>query len=421
MALESVFECPRTLKKLRSAPLGELLDGFCDWLLQHGFSRSIVRTHLSNVSHLNQHLGTRNRAGLKRLSSQAVKRFFRHYPLRARNRGPLNQHLARVQFSISRFIEYLRCSGLFEPSVKTPIYHPLRDAYLQWMREHQHVAPGTIELRSHSISQFLRWLGPQATPQGCLELTAEKIERFFLPYAQKMGRSARRSMQSALRTFLRFCLSQGYIQRPLEHAVPTWRTYKLATVPRGVTDQQALKVLQSIDRNSSVGRRDYAICQLLYTYGVRGGQVRALRYEDIDWAHDQILFRASKHGKDSLLPLTVEIGESLLEYLKNVRPPSPDPHVFLTSRAPYHALLQSNALSAIVERCLRKADIQVSSKGAHAFRHCFATRMLQQGHSLKAIADVLGHRHLGTTFIYTKVDFNSLRQVALPWPEEVAR
>jgi len=51
----------------------------------------------------------------------------------------------------------------------------------------------------------------------------------------------------------------------------------------------------------------------------------------------------------------------------------------------------------------------------------FATRMVQQGHSLKAIADVLGHRHLGTTFIYTKVDFNSLKQVPLEWPEEVSK
>jgi len=167
-----------------------------------------------------------------------------------------------------------------------------------------------------------------------------------------------------------------------------------------------------------VGRRDYAICQLLYTYGVRGGQVRALRYEDIDWAHNQILFRASKHGKDSLLPLTVAVGESLLDYLKHARPPCQDPHVFLTSRAPYHALVHSNSLSAIVERHLRKAGIEVTSKGAHAFRHGFATRMLQEGHSLKAVADVLGHRHLSTTFIYTKVDFNSLKEVALRWPKE---
>ncbi len=157
-------------------------------------------------------------------------------------------------------------------------------------------------------------------------LTAETVERFFLPYAQKMGHSARRSMQAALRTFLRFCLHQGHVQRPLERAVPTWRTYKLATVPRGLTDEQALKVLQGIDRNSNTGRRDYAIFKLLYTYGVRGGQVRALRLEDIDWAQSQILFRASKQGKDSLLPLTAKVGESLLEYLKSARPPSQHPH-----------------------------------------------------------------------------------------------
>ncbi len=74
----------------------------------------------------------------------------------------------------------------------------------------------------------------------------------------------------------------------------------------------------------------------------------------------------------------------------------------------------------MVERHLRHAGVEVTSKGAHAFRHCFATRMLQEGHSLKAIADVLGHRHLATTFIYTKVDFHSLQQVPLAWPEEVS-
>ena len=187
MALELVFECPRTLKKLRSGPLGRILDGFCDWLLEHGFTRYTVRTHLSNVSHLNEHLGARNGAGWRTLSPQTVNGFLRGYPLQARNRGPLGQHLSRVQFSVSRFIEYLSSSGLFEPSTKTPIYQPLRDAYLQWMRIHQHAAAGTIELRSHSISQFLEWLGPKATPQGCLELTAETVERFFLPYAQKDG------------------------------------------------------------------------------------------------------------------------------------------------------------------------------------------------------------------------------------------
>ena len=418
MALERVFECPRTLKKLRSGPLGELLDGFCDWLLEHGFARSTVRKHLANVRQLDEHLNARNGAGGQILSAEDVYGVLREYSRSARNRRPLEHHRARVRFAVNRFLAYLRSSGRFEPAAHTAIYQPLRDAYLLWLRDHQHAAAGTIELRSRSISQFLQWLGPQATPQGCLALTPETIERFFLPYAQQKGPSVRRLMQSALRTFLRFCLHQGYVHQPLDRAVPTLRTYKLATVPRGLTDAQALKVLHGIDRNSDVGRRDYAICQLLYTYGVRGGQVRELRLEDIDWAKNQILFRASKQGKDSLLPFTAQVGESLLDYLQNARPPAKDPHVFLTSRAPYHPLVDASALSAMVERHLRVADIEVTSKGPHVFRHGFATRMLQEGHSLKAIADVLGHRHLATTFIYTKVDFNSLQQVALEWPQE---
>ncbi|WP_053550353.1 site-specific integrase [Desulfuromonas soudanensis] len=304
---------------------------------------------------------------------------------------------------------------------QSEIFAPLLDAYLEWMQHYQHAAAGTCELRAQYLTVFLRYLGPQATLQGLAKLSPESIEAFFLAYAQKVGKAARRSMQSTLRTFFRFCLHRGYVREPLDLAVPTLRAYKLASVPRGLTEAQARQVLQGIDRKTTVGRRDYAIVQLLHTYGVRGGQVRALRLEQIDWAQNRIFFAASKGGKDSCLPLTVEVGESLLNYLQNARPSSSNPQVFLTSRAPYHPLPRSSSLSVIIERRIRAASIEIPSKGAHAFRHGFATRMLAQGEPFKAIADVLGHRHLGTTFIYTKVDFNALKQVALEWPQEVTR
>ena len=419
MALELVFECPRTLSRLSNGPLGKLLDGFCNWLLSHGYRRGTIRKHLFNVSHLNEHLGGPRCGFRESLSSRDVAGFFKTYPLLCRRQGALQGRVRRVRYSINRFLYYLRESGLLDPSSGQQIYQPLMAAYLKWMRDYQHASKGTIGVRCHSITQFLEWLGPEAVPEGLLRLSSDRIEEFFISYAQSMGRSARRSTQSALRTFLRFCLHNGYIEQPLDRAVPTLRTYKLATVPRGLTDIQAQQVLRCINRNSHVGRRDYAIVLLLYTYGVRGGQVRALRLEDIDWAQNQILFKASKHGKDSLLPLTDEVGEALLDYLQYSRPPYAYPHVFLTCRAPYHPFPHSSSLSAIVERRIRAAGIEIPSKGAHAFRHCFATRMLHKGHSLKAVADVLGHRHLQTTFIYTKVDFNALKQVPLEWPEEV--
>jgi len=419
MALEMVFECPRTLGRLSDGPLGKHLDGFCNWLLSHGYKRGTIRKHLSNVSHLNKHLASRSSGFRERLSSTDITGFFKAYSLLCRRRGGLEGHVRRVRYSINRFLDYLRESGLFHPSSGQEIYQFLLEAYLNWMRHYQHASEGTLGVRCHSISQFLEWLGPEATPEELSKLSSDRIEDFFISYVQSTGCSARRSMQSALRTFLRFCLHSGYIEQSLEYAVPTLRTYKLATVPRGLTDTQAQKVLRCINRNSHAGRRDYAILLLLYTYGVSGGQVRALRLEDINWEQNQILFKALKHGKDSHLPLTPEVGESLLDYLQTSRPSYSYPHVFLTSRAPYHPLPHPNSLSAIVGRYIRAAGIEVSNRGAHAFRHCFATRMLHKGHSLKEIADVLGHHHLGTTFIYTKVEFHALRQVALEWPEEV--
>ena len=320
MALERVFEYPRTLRRLRSGPIGKLLEGFCNWLLEHGFSRGTIRKHLFNVSHLNEHLDGPRSGVRQSVSLREVEGFFRAYPLRCRNRRAREKHLRRVGYSVNRFLAYLRDSGLLDSLPQQEIYQPLLDAYLQWMRHYQHAAEGTLKVRSHSITQFLEWLGPEATPEGLSRLTAQRIEAFFLSYAQSMGRSARRSMQSALRTFLRFCLHQGYIERPLDRAVPTLRTYKLATVPRGLSDPQAQQVLRGINRNSHAGRRDYAILQLLYTYGVRGGQVRALRLEDIDWAQNQILFQASKHGKDSRLPLTAPVGEESVGLLAKLPP-----------------------------------------------------------------------------------------------------
>ena len=419
MALELFFVCSRTLGKLQSGPLRKFLNGYGGWLLKCGFSHWTIRRHLSNVSHLNDYLDAQKVADQQTLSAEDVNGFLRKYSLKVRSRELSDTHFRHVQQSINRFIQYLRQLQLFDSSTESAIFQPLLDSYLEWMRDYQHAAPGTLALRAHSLNQFFQWLGPQATAEGILELTSETVENFFLSYARKMGRSARRSMQSALRTFLRFCLHQGFVQHPLDYAVPTLRTYKLATVPCGLTDEQANKVLNAINRDSNAGRRDYAICRMLYAYGVRGGQVRALCLQDIDWVADRIYFKALKHGKDSLLPLTAEVGQSLLDYLQHARPPCAYQEVFLTARAPYHPIPNSGTLSSIVSRHIHTAGINCRSKGAHIFRHGLATRMLKKGHSLKEIADVLGHRHLGTTFIYTKVDFNALKQVGLAWPQEV--
>lgn len=418
MALEQVFTYSCTLEKLRSEPLGHLLDNFCDELLDQGFRRGTIRFHLSHVSHLNTWLGDEKWKWKEHLTQDDVDAFYAAYKVKCRNRGPLELHLRRNRLSINRFCKHLEGKGLFKDEKDTPCYEALLSGYLQWMKDRQYAVVGTLNVRRSGLVKFLESLGPKATSKGMGELTPDGVEAFFLDFADTMGNAGRRSMQAALRTFLRFCFHEGFVQLRLDEAVPTLRTYKLARVPRGVSESQSQTILQSVDRSTPVGRRDYAILTILHAYGVRGGQVRALKLSDIDWNNEQILFRATKNGKDGLLPITREVGESILNYLREGRPTCSCPEVFITSRAPYRSLTLSNTLSAIVSRRMG-ADINVSGKGSHAFRHAFATRKIAEGHSLKAIADVLGHRYLSTTFMYTKVDFNALSQVALPWPKEV--
>ena len=257
-------------------------------------------------------------------------------------------------------------------------------------------------------------LGRDSAPHRLDRLTASRIEDFCFSFSRQRGRSQRRCMRTTLRSFFAFCLKEGHLSRDLAGAVPVLRTCSLAGLPRAISDSDARRVLSSIDTGSAEGLRDFAIFQLLSCYGVRGAHVRALRLDQILWEQSRIRFPALKEGRSLELPLTEAAGNSLLGYLQKGRPPSLRPEVFLSSGLPFKPL--RSTFRGIIRRRMQAAGIDAPLR-AHSFRHAFATRMLSQGVPLKAVADLLGHRALQSSFIYTKVDFRALRQAALPWPE----
>ena len=128
MTLECVFVCSRTISKLRSGPLGNLLDGYCDWLLGDGFNIGTIRNHLSKVSHLNSYLDE-VKAGQPPLTAKDIKGFFKAYPLRARSQKPLGSSFRNIQWSINRFVKYLCHLQLYDPLVELPFFQPLLDSY----------------------------------------------------------------------------------------------------------------------------------------------------------------------------------------------------------------------------------------------------------------------------------------------------
>lgn len=415
---ESIFSCSRILEKFRKEPLGPLQEGFCQWLIDQGYTRHTIRMHLFCIFYLNDYLANQGLSDYSHLTQRYIRAFLtEHFARTKGGKKEQSRHL-RVTFSINRFTKYLKeCSLIKDFSLCQTSPSPLLDDYLQWLKDIQNSAQGTIELRRAYLTRFLESFDGGLSTERLVHLSPGEVQTFFLEYAKSHGKASRRSMQAALRTFFRFCNAKGYVERDLSASVPTLRTYKLDTLPRSLTDYEIRKILSHIDLETGTGRRDYAIIQLLYTYGIRGGQLRVLRLDDIDWRQNRIHFSAMKHGKDIYQPLTDDVGESLLSYLRHSRPSTLYRELFLTLRAPYRPLKYSTTLSEIIARRMKSAGLEATRRGSHAFRHGFATRMLANGHPLKSIADMLGHLCIQTTALYTKVDFQTLNRVPLDWPE----
>ena len=180
-------------------------------------------------------------------------------------------------------------------------------------------------------------------------------------------------------------------------------------------DLRVHRLLASIDRRTATGRRDYAILLLLARLGLRSSEVAFLELDDIDWNTGTLSARG-KSGLRNDLPLPPEVGEAIAAYLGDGRPPSTSRRIFLRAKAPIGGFRGASGVGSIVRHALKRAGINAPTYGAHQFRHGLATEMLRHGASLGEIGDVLGHRHPQTTKIYTKVDLEALRTLALPWP-----
>ena len=146
---------------------------------------------------------------------------------------------------------------------------------------------------------------------------------------------------------------------------------------------------------------------------MRIGQVAKLQLQDINWREGSIHIQPSKGGNPLTFPLYPEVADALLAYIRETRGKASYPEVFLTA---YEHIPMRNgaALGSSMKRFLHSAGIMAS---AHAIRHAFATRLMEHETPIKTLADLLGHKSINTTFIYTKVDLKHLRLVACEWPE----
>ncbi|MBK8996120.1 MAG: tyrosine-type recombinase/integrase [Myxococcales bacterium] len=221
---------------------------------------------------------------------------------------------------------------------------------------------------------------------------------------------------SHLRDLLRFLCGQRALRRDLVRVVPPVPHWQHSQVPRHLEWGEVRATIASIDSTTPVGKRDRAMLLLFATTGLRSQEVRRLEVGDIDWPAAKLHIRRTKSRRERVVPLTAEAGRALAEYILHGRPANASASVFLRHTAPVGPLRLSSTVAAIVRRRLKARGHRPAWAGAHLLRHSLATRLVQQGRSIKEVADLLGHRQIDTTAIYIKVALPQLARVALPFP-----
>jgi site-specific recombinase XerD len=299
------------------------------------------------------------------------------------------------------------------------------DDYAQYCKDRLQLRPGTLHERTIELTIFLDFLHTRKARTldqiQSLDLSEFLSCRADLPLVGKIRRD--RWLQpitvarivSDMRSFLRFLTMRGILYKDLSADLPQIRVARDAKIP-SVWEQELLaKLLEAVDRSSARGKRDYAVLLLACRLGLRAGDIRTLKLDQLDWEHSTIEVTQSKTGTPLRLPMTDEVGEALIDYLKSGRPQTANREVFLKVSPPFDPF-KGNNLHHIVTYWRLLAGIRFRSPqkhGMHSLRHTLATRLLQKGTPLTTIAGILGHTSLESTRIYAKADVEALRSVAL--------
>jgi integrase/recombinase XerD len=416
VTFESIVRSGGVQEAVRSGPLGPYMDGFVDAAAALGYTRRSFYDVVLGASQFARFLAASGVTDIRQVRDHHVKSFVATRPVSRCGNG-YSTRSSRANRGARKILRYLRANGVVPPEPKDSAYGWILDEWMVFLRRHRGLALNSVALYRRVVEAFLEDLGEEAMPGSFAALSPTRVRDYLERKAPQFARITRKNLVVTLRSFLRFAFSVGHLQRDVATAIERVPCFALDRLPRGPKWEDLQKLLATVDRDTKSGRRDFAILLMLVTYGVRAGQLAGLRLEDVRWRDSQIIFQPAKLGRQIVVPLTAAVGGALLQYIRRDRRVSPARQVFLTFTAPFQPLAASS-LYNIVSRAFRLSGIATPHRGSHAIRHAWATRAFARGQSLKIVADLLGHRSLESTRIYTKVDYTQLQSVGLCWPEE---
>lgn len=409
MELEEYLDGSRLYRRLRSEPHGQFVERYVARLVEERLGRHSVRQCLNVVGGLLSWIAGR-RYKLADLDEQVVERYLRY-------RGARQSIQLGDRAALRRWLLVLREDGAVAPVVPPAVTPHDRifkefDTYLQSERG---LAPKSIVRHLPIIRRFLREVC-SGSPGDLRKIGQEDVIRYIERHAQDWSPGTGKAMCWSLRAFLRYLHHRGLNPLALADCVPSMRRWKLATLPTYLSAAQVRKALDCCDRETVMGRRDYAILLLLARLGLRADEVATLTLDDIDWRASEMLIRA-KGRQRARMPVPPDVGTAIVAYLRNGRPKSSCRRLFVRTLAPHVGFASGCAITKIAKTALDRAGIEgCAHRGSHIFRHSLATELLRSGATLSEIGQLLRHKSHDTTRIYAKVDIDTLRTLGLPWP-----
>ena len=315
---------------------------------------------------------------------------------------------------IAQVKDWLRFAGRLHVPSPPPRQCPAElDLFTDYMRRERGWSEATVRYRRSRADELLRRFC--RGKRTLADITVTMIDRALSEKSSGSSRSrcraTVRNRADALRAFFRFAEERGWCKAGLAASIASPRVYRDATLPVGPSSEEVRRLVATTASDRPEDLRDRAILLALSVYGLRAGEVRGLLLEDIDWEAATLRIHRPKTGRTDRFPLSVHVGNAIARYLREARPRTDVREVFLSSKAPGRPLGRS-AIPSMVRRRMQRCDIACERLGAHALRHAFAQRLLDEGFSIPEIGGCLGHRCPDATAMYAKVGLARLREVA---------
>jgi integrase/recombinase XerD len=405
-----LFTSPRSLKRYSSGPLLEERLRYLAHCAAQGSTRSSLRLiaqhQLALIDYL--HLQTADAVAVEQI--HAATDLWVHRQPQPHSHNVIDYRYARMRF-ISNAKQWLGFLGCLRPAeIPRRPYAHLIEEYANYMVRERGLSPHTIRIHCWYLEQFLARFWEQ---HRCFrEISIGDIDAAIARKGDQdcYARTSIKGYASALRSFFRYAEQRGWCAHGLAAAIMSPRLFADEGLPKGPPWTDVQRLVTSTEGDQPKNIRDRAIIMLFAVYGMRVGEVRALRLEDLDWERELIYMTRPKPRRQQFYPLSYTVGEAILCYLK-VRPHVPHREVFLTLKAPFRPPSSGSLYDVVADR-LQALSVSLKHRGPHSLRHACATRLLAEGLSMKEVADHLGHRKMDTTRVYAKVNLAGLRQVA---------